>query len=140
MAVHPVRTSAYLPPFSVAALALAIGLALMMSLVVGVAAFSLQPSGVSQAQLAAERDAAYRSGLTEGRAQGIRDGQQQGARDGRKSGFARGRKVGYAQGLRRGRIAGFQRGHTAGYNEGYAAGLAAAPSPAKKAGTGKNAN
>src|SRR3954451_6928705 len=137
MSSHPVRTPVYLPRFSVAALALAVALALMMSLVVGVAAWSIRDAGYSRTELNAQAQAAYERGVAAGRSDGIQQGRAEGADTGRRAGYERGRKAGYARGFTAGRKIGYDRGHTAGYAEGYAAG-AASVQTAKKGGGKSN--
>ncbi len=117
-----------LPRFSVAALVLAFGLAGMLSAVVGLAAWSLQGTGISQADLRAREQAAYQRGMNDGVARGRADGLKSGRSAGLSAGVIRGRKAGFAAGLARGHKLGYALGRTDGYNQGYAAGLAA-PKP-----------
>ena len=122
-----------LPRFSLAALLLALGLAAIMAMVVGLAAYTIHGSGISQDQLVAAKRLAYQQGHDAGYAAGMVKGKS----TGHDSGYAQGRHDGMVAGTLKGRRAGFRRGHTAGYNEGYAAGVAAAQAasaPKKKSG------
>jgi len=110
-----------LPRFSLAALLLALGLAAMMAMVVGLAAYTIHGSGVSQNELVAAKRLAYQQGHDAGYAAGMVKGKS----TGHDSGYTEGHHDGMVAGIQKGRKAGFQKGHTAGYNQGYAAGVAA---------------
>jgi flagellar biosynthesis/type III secretory pathway protein FliH len=109
------------PRFSLAALLLAIGLATVMAMVVGLAAYTISGSGISQNELAAAKRLAYQQGHDAGYAAGLVKGKS----TGHDAGYTQGRHDGMVAGVMKGRKAGFQKGHTAGYNQGYAAGVAA---------------
>jgi flagellar biosynthesis/type III secretory pathway protein FliH len=111
-----------LPRFSAAALLLCVGLALMMAMVVGLAAYTIHAgSGISQADLAVAKRLAYQQGHDAGYSAGMVKGKS----TGRDAGYKEGRHDGMVAGTQKGRRAGFRKGHAAGYNEGYAAGVAA---------------
>src|SRR3954452_17328682 len=90
---NPLPTS--LPRFSPAALLLALALAAMLSMVVGIAAYTVHTgSGISQSDLAAAQHNAYHSGheagYTAGLANGKDTGQDTGYRKGRHDGMVAG--------------------------------------------------
>lgn len=124
-----------LPRFSLAALLLAIGLATVLAMVVGLAAYTISGSGISQNELAAAKRLAYQQGHDAGYAAGMVKGKS----TGHDAGYTQGRHDGMVAGVIKGRKAGFQKGHTAGYNQGYAAGVAAGQAAAASSSKKKKA-
>jgi flagellar biosynthesis/type III secretory pathway protein FliH len=135
MSTHRIRTvKASLPRFSLAALMLALAFAAMVSIVVGIAVWSIQSGGasISQAQVVVAEKAAFDRGKVAGYKEGLAKGREHGA----KVGQLRGHRSGFGEGLRKGVRKGYKRGHEAGYGEGYSAGVAAA-TPAQTGGKKK---
>jgi flagellar biosynthesis/type III secretory pathway protein FliH len=118
-----------LPRLSLAAIALALGLACVMASVVGIAAWTIHSGpGITQADIAAAQKSAYANG----RDAGYHDGLDKGRAGGQTAGYRAGRSDGFSAGKQRGLATGFRRGHDAGYTEGYAAGKAAAAAKSTK--------
>jgi hypothetical protein len=119
-----------LPRFSPAALLLALALAAMLSMVVGIAAYTVHTgSGISQGDLAAAQHNAYQSGHDAGYTAGLAKGKD----TGQNAGYRQGKHDGMVAGIKKGRTAGIKKGRTAGYASGYAAGVAAAQAAAPPA-------
>jgi len=117
-----------LPRFSPAALLLALALAAMLSMVVGIAAYTVHTgSGISQSDLAAAQHNAYQSGHDAGYTAGLAKGKD----TGQNAGYRQGKHDGMVAGIKKGRTAGIKKGRTAGYAAGVASAQAAAP-PATK--------
>ena len=122
---HPLPIT--LPRFSPAALLLALALAAMLSMVVGIAAYTVHTgSGISQSDLAAAQHSAYQSGHDAGYAAGLAKGKD----TGQNAGYRQGKHDGMVAGIKKGRTAGIKKGRAAGYASGYAAGVAAAQAAA----------
>ncbi len=120
-----------LPRVSLAAIALALGLACMMASVVGIAAWTIHSGpGITQADIAAAQKSAYANGHDAG----YQDGLVKGRAGGQTAGYRAGHLDGFTAGKQRGLATGLRRGHDAGYTEGSAAGQAAAKAT-KKTGT-----
>src|SRR6478735_9076525 len=87
-----------LPRFSPAALLLALALAAMLSMVVGIAAYTVHTgSGISQSDLAAAQHNAYQSGHDAGYTAGLAKGKD----TGQNAGYRQGKHDGQVAGIRR---------------------------------------
>jgi hypothetical protein len=121
-----------LPSLSLAGVLLALGLAGVVSAVVGLTVWSLAagqgPSAAAQARLRTHAyQAGYAKGVRAGRLHGRRAGYRAGLRAGKRRGHRAGYRAGVRAGERRGRTAGYAAGEAAGYRSGYAAGRRARP-------------
>jgi hypothetical protein len=127
--------AAALPRFSVAALALALSLAVLLAGAVGISAWTIRsgPTGATPAEVSQARHVAYQQGYDAGQSAGMRKGKAQGS----KSGFARGRKLGFGQGKMKGLKAGYAKGKTEGYQQGFSAGVASVPTQTADSGKKK---